>query len=294
MQPRLSSASQPVVRRLTGWGPPSPYSAGEQDTRNDFAHPTYWSGASDPYFLVRCGGCPLDRFRIRMPLAARPAAGSDHHLTIVSQGSHREYDLWDARIDRRRRVVRAGGGARISVEGSGLHSDATAGHFGNLAGVIRAQELAAGEIDHALFMIVHCVSGKTVYPAGGQAFVCSQEGRSNRFAPPLGGRFQLDLSDAEIEALGLPPWKRAIYLAMAHYGMIVGDTGGGPSWSLQFESDSTYTSFGYPPALARFAATVPGWTKMPNGTYRMAVDDPRVDWSQRLRMVAPCVSQAKC
>ena len=38
----------------------------------------------------------------------------------------------------------------------------------------------------------------------------------------------------------------------------MGDTGGGASWGPQFESDSTYTSFGYPPMLERFAADNPG------------------------------------
>ena len=39
-------------------------------------------------------------------------------------------------------------------------------------------------------------------------------------------RFQLDMSDAEIRALGVPRWKRGILRAMARYGMFVGDTGG--------------------------------------------------------------------
>jgi hypothetical protein len=298
-RPRLARGSGAMVQRVTGWGLPSPYSVGEQDTPNDFAHPTYWSRLTDPRFLVRCGECAIDGFRIRVPVAARPAAGSDHHLTVVAQGNGREYDLWRARADLRRHVMRAEGGGRILVGGSGLGSGATAAGFGNLAGILRAQELAAGEIDHALFMIVHCDGGRTVYPARGRAFACSQEGRSNRAAPPLGSRFQLDMSDAEIRALRLPAWKQAIYMAMAHYGMFVGDTGGGASWSLQFESDSTYTSFGADPLLLAFAQANPGdgyggWRDDGDGRYTFQVDDPRIDWKDRLRVIAPCVSAATC
>ncbi|MFL5910941.1 MAG: hypothetical protein ACJ768_10275 [Gaiellaceae bacterium] len=298
-RPRLARGSAAMVQRVTGWGPPSPYSVGEQDTPNDFAHPTYWSRLSDPRFLVRCAGCEIDGLRIRIPVAARPAGGSDHHLAVVAQGNGREYDLWRARLDLRRHVVHAEGGGRTRIGGSGLASGATAAGFGNLAGIIRAQELASGEIDHALFMIVHCDGGRTVYPARGRAFACSQEGRSNRAAPPLGARFQLDMSDAEIGAVRLPAWKRAIYMAMAHYGMFAGDTGGGSSWSLQFESDSTYTSFGADPLLLAFGQANTGesddtFRDEGDGRYTLQVDDPRIDWRKRLRVIAPCVSAASC
>ncbi|MFL5883987.1 MAG: hypothetical protein ACJ77M_02860 [Thermoleophilaceae bacterium] len=300
LRPRIARGSRAVVSRLTSWGPPNAFSAGSQDTANDFAHPTYWSRLSDPRYLVRCRGCPIDGIRIRIPFGARPAAGADHHMTIVAQGAHREYDLWRAHVNPRRGVVTASGGGRISIDGSGLGAGATAAHFGNLAGIVREQELAAGEIDHALFMVVHCDGGTTVYPAAGRAFPCSAEGSPNRNAPPLGARFQLAMSDDQIRALGLPAWKQAIYTAMAHYGLIVGDTGGGASWGLQFESDSTYTSFGYPPALERFGAANPGdgfngWkANATGGGFTFELDDPRIDWSQELRMVAPCVSAATC
>jgi hypothetical protein len=107
------------------------------------------------------------------------------------------------------------------------------------------------------------------------------------------------MTDDEIRALGLPAWKQAIYMAMAHYGLIVGDTGGGSSWGLQFESDSTYTSFGAEPLLARFAAAnqgdgFDGWRDDGAGRFTFQVDDPRIDWAKRLRVVAPCVSAARC
>ena len=298
-RPQLARGSAAMVQRVTSWGPPSPYSVGEQDTPNDFSHPTYWSRLSDPRFLVRCAGCEIDGLRIRIPVAARPAGGTDHHLAVVAQGNGREYDLWRARLDLRRHVVHAEGGGETRIGGSGLASGATAAGFGNLAGIIRAQELAAGEIDHALFMIVHCDGGRTVYPARGRAHACSHEGRSNRAAPPLGARIKLDMSDAEIRALGLPAWKQAIYMAMAHYGMFVGDTGGGASWSLQFESDSTYTSFGADPLLLAFGQENAGdgdnaFFDEGDGRYTLQVDDPRVDWSKRLRVIAPCVSAASC
>src|SRR5207248_1020214 len=50
----------------------------------------------------------------------------------------------------------------------------------------------------------------------------------------------------------LPTWKKTILYAMAHYGMFVGDTTGGP-WGIQVESDTTYTAFDQPGRFLEFA-----------------------------------------
>ena len=119
-------------------------------------------------------------------------------------------------------------------------SNATAAHFGLAAGVIRPSELAAGEIDHALFMVVKCTSGTSVYPAGpGVGSACAD--KTN--APAMGQHFFLEMTDAQIEALSVPSWQKTILRAMARYGLYVGDTGGS-GWGIQFESGSSFTSFG--------------------------------------------------
>jgi hypothetical protein len=81
-----------------------------------------------------------------------------------------------------------------------------------------------------------------------------------------------------------------ILRAMATYGVIMGDTGGG-AWGIQAESGSTYTSFGTPDPLVSFAAAN-GWTPYA-GDY---VGDLRsgVDWARYLRVIDPCVSLRSC
>ena len=59
----------------------------------------------------------------------------------------------------------------------------------------------------------------------------------------MGQHFFLEMTDAEIEALSVPAWQKTILRAMARYGLYVGDTGGG-GWGVQFESGSSFTSFG--------------------------------------------------
>jgi hypothetical protein len=290
--PRLHPNSSAIVRRLVSdYGGPAKMTAGDADTSYDYTHPLYFPRSTDPVFTLHCyeaswGTCPIEGHRIRIPDAARPAGGGDAHMAVIDQGSGWEYDLYKVRSKP------AGGGTlefrwggRTRLDGDGLGSNATAAHFGLGAGVIRTQELAAGKIDHALFMVVKCTAGK-VYPAGGGGAACSDATN----APAGGMRFQLAYSAAQIDALPVPGWKKTILHALRTHGAFVGDTGGG-GFNFQFESGSTYTSFSYSDRLVDFAKTQPG-VSLYNGKYVFDVASG-VDWS-RLRAVDPCVTQGTC
>jgi hypothetical protein len=294
--PKLAAGSTAIVGRVLGFGQPDNLVAGDADSEWDYSHPTYYAQPTDPVFKLHCyesswGTCAIEGHEIRIPDAARAAAGGDGHLTVVDQASGWEYDLYKVRSK-----PRGGGtlefrwGGRTRIDGTGLGSAATAAGYGNLAGIIRAQEMQAGEIRHALFMVVDCDAGVSVYPAKGTGRACSDRGLSSSGAPPMGARFQLAMSDSQIDALSVPAWKKTILRAMAHYGMYVGDTGGG-GWGIQMESGSTYTSFGYEDAMVAFArqAGVPTY----NGKHVFNLRDG-VDWAKYLRVVDPCEAQASC
>jgi hypothetical protein len=289
--PRLHPRSGAIVARLTEEGGPSDLRSGVADTEGDYQHPTYWSTASDPEFTVRCtrpyGRCEVEGMHVRIPDRARPAGGSDAHLTVVDQRSGWEYSFWEVSSKPAGGgELEIGYGGRTRIDGDGLGADGTAAHFGNLAGIIRAQELLAGRIDHALFLVAGCDSGEFVFPARGIGRACDD--RTD--APAEGMRFQLDMSPREIRSLGAPEWKEAILIAMARYGMFVGDTGGSP-WDLEFESGSTYTSFGYEDPLDRHARRL-GLSR-DDGAYHWPLADG-IDWRSRLRVVDPCVSERTC
>jgi hypothetical protein len=203
-------------------------------------------------------------------------------MAIVQDGW--EYDLYDAQRPSGG-VLRYDSGRRIRIDGSGLRSGATASRFGNLAGRVRATELASGQVNHALVMVVDCTSGRHVWPAAKTDSKCNNP----TDAPPMGARFQLAMSDAQIDALGVPSWKKAILRAMARYGGYVGDSSSG--WSVTaFESGSTYTSFGVEDpmvALARRAGI------RPNGDGLYVFDmEHGVDWRRYLRVIDPSVARA--
>jgi hypothetical protein len=294
--PRVAPDSAQVVARLLSYGPTDHLVAGNADTIDDFSHPTYYSQPGDPLFTLHCyesswGRCAIEGMQIRVPDAARAAAGGDAHLTVVDQVGGWEYDLYKVRSKP------AGGGilefrwgGRTRIDGDGLGSAATAANFGNLAGIIRAPELAAGHIDHALFMVAKCDAGRFVYPAGKSGRSCAALGLPTADAPPMGVRLQLAMTPSQIDALAVPAWKKTILRAMSRYGLIMGDTGGG-AWGIQAESGSTYTSFGTPDALVDFAKAS-GWT--PYGGDFVADLRSGVDWSRYVRVIDPCVSQRTC
>jgi hypothetical protein len=236
------------------------------------------------------GRCDIEGLRVRVPEGARPAGGDDGHMAVIDQARGWEYDFWQVSSKPRGGGILTaswGGRTRFGRGSDGLGSDATAAHFGLLAGIIRPSELAAGRIRHALAVKIDCDDGRSVYPAQGAGQQCDDRAG----APPQGARFQLAMSSAEIDALKAPRWKRAILLAMARYGFFVEDTGGSP-WDLAIESGASFTSFGRQDPWVSFAREA-GADRDGGGTYRLGIAGG-VDWAGRLRMIDPCVTERSC
>jgi hypothetical protein len=302
----VSPQSAQIVARVMQWNLPQNMTLGVSETTEDFAHPVYYAQPTDPTYTLHAtapwGANSLEGMKIPIPSDARPAGGSDGHMTVVTPDGW-EYDFWQVSSK-----PNGGGtlsfawGGRLRIDGNGLGGDATAADFGLLAGVIRPQEMEAGEINHALFIVLKCTSagisfgfgtkaaasgeggGSYVYPAGKGGSTCS--GESEAGVPPMGTWFTLALSDEQIAALAVPAWKKTILRALAHYGGFVGDTGGS-GFGVQMESGSSYTSFGETDPWVTFAKknNLPQW----NGHYVMNLSEG-VAWQQDLRVLAPPTS----
>jgi len=294
----LHPSSAGIVSTVLSWGLPGSLVDAAGAT-NDWAHPTYYALPTDPVFTLDPlkGSQTLAGMQIRIPDDAKPAAGGDGHMTVVEPDGW-EYDFWQVQSKPAGGgTMTFNGGGRTRIDGDGRGSYGTASGFGNLAGMIRAQELAAGHIDHALFIVVKCTAkstgfgfgtqpssqswdGSFVYPATHPATACSTDSPN---LPPAGARFQLAMSDSQIAALAVPAWKKTILTALAHYGGYVGDTGGS-GFNFMFEDSTMYTSLGDADPLAAFARAngVPTW----NGQYVFNMASG-VDWAKYLRVLVP-------
>jgi hypothetical protein len=299
--PPLDPGSEQIVAFLSLYGGPADLVSGGGGSASDYSHANYFADWDDPVYTVHCtndwGKCEPEGKQYRIPAAALPAGaesgdpGLDHHLS-VAQPDGVVLDLWRAEVPSGEGgTLDAAWGGLSEIGGSGLGSNATAAMFSGFAGTIRAEELAAGRIDHALFAVVECTAGH-VYPAAQSASEC---GASD--APPNGARLQLDMTGAEIDALAVPAWKKTILRALSRYGMIVGDTGGNGAFGLQFESGVVDRAYDRPERIDRFAtaARLPEHRNDDTGRLEHVFDlGAGVDWAERLRVVDPCVSAGTC
>jgi hypothetical protein len=262
--------------------------------------PTYYSHPADPLFTISCTGpnadssiCTLNGQQLRIPQAALAASNSDSHMTVIDQSTGTEYDFWQAKtpLPQGGGTLVVSGSGKTSVDGDGLGSHAIAAGYGALAGVIRAQEMQAGQINHALVMFVKCDSGSFVYPATASDYICSKIGLPTTNAPMMGARFQLNMTDSQITALSAATWQKTILRALAHYGAYVSDTGG--EWGFQVEGSTQYNSLGYSDPWRAFAQAN-GWTyNSSDGTY-LGNLTKAVDWYNNLRVLDPCSSKGSC
>ena len=254
------------------------------------SRPVYWARPTDPLVRVRCRERASSCHHIssvRIPAGAQPQSASDGHLTIVDQLGGWEYDFWQAeRVLGGTMRVSAASRIRIGANaGTGLGGDAEAAMLGLLGGLIRAPELAAGRIEHALAMTAPCVQLHDVWPApasGRGDSVCEAHGAGPRFASLL----QLNMSDAQIASSGAPRWQQAIMTAMAHYGIYVVDTGGASTdeISVLAEDDKSFESFGYPGPMRQFVASLGARETIVGVPLRLG----------RFRVIAPCVPRRTC
>jgi hypothetical protein len=214
----------------------------------DYSHPIYHAKSGDPSYTIQCRSGGVNGRVIQIPNGARPTGSSDGHMAVV-QTDGWEYDFWQA-------TAPSGGTVRCNIayrqryDGLGIVTTdmkrrdsslggGTAAYFGEAAGLIRASEIQAGVIPHALFLVIRSGSSGTVYPAYKPSVT------SNSNGPMMGQRYRLNMSDSAIEASCAPAWEKTVAKAMAHYGLYFGDTGG-DGFGLMMESPLTYTAVGQP------------------------------------------------
>jgi phage baseplate assembly protein W len=224
--------------------------------------PTVYATSTDPQVeILDAAKGFFDKKKIRIPVASKCQANGDHHLQVVlcptdcaalavPEGS--TADFWQVKATGET-IEYEEAGKKLKVSSSGLGNmtgsllggNSVAANYDLNAGVIRGPELAAGQISHALVAFVHNCRKAFVYPAN------HTDGEENglpvglpAYAPVMGQRFYLAMTDAEIEALGLPhPFLVAVAKAIAKYGFYIEDTGD-TATGFRLEDGAMYSAFG--------------------------------------------------
>lgn len=188
-------------------------------------HPDFGTRYGIPFNVVARGTprvrlffeYPSESDRGPYPIPAKPRIerGSDRHLLIVQRGTCRLFELFA--FDGRR----AGSGAIWSLSSNRLRpkgwTSGDAAGLPILPGLARYDEVARGEIRHALRFTVSRTRRAFVFPARHYA-----SSLTDPDLPAMGQRLRLK---ASVNVAKLPRQARVIARALQRYGMLVADNG---------------------------------------------------------------------
>jgi hypothetical protein len=202
--------------------------------RDEGFHMDFGSGAWDggpigiPYNVIR--GASVTKYSLDFyypdesdpgpyPLPENPLMeyGSDHHVLTLDTDNCMLYEIYDASFENG--TWRGGSGAIWDLRSNDLRPEswtsADAAGLPILPGLVRYDEIAAGEIRHALRFTAEETAGY-IWPARHQ----TSDPRDG--IPPMGARFRLK---AGYDLSSFPPRAQVILTAMKTYGIILADNG---------------------------------------------------------------------
>lgn len=169
------------------------------------------------------GPDPFEGETMPIPEGTPIAPGSDGHLAVADPVSNMVYNLWMAQDGGD--GWSAGWGAMTPLDGDGREENgsSTGAGLARYAAVVRAEEIAAGEIPHALFFSTNMAAPDEVrYPAT-KTDGSNMDGVDTPI--PEGARVQLDPS-LDLDSLDMTEGERTVARALQTHGAYVGDNGG--------------------------------------------------------------------
>lgn len=153
------------------------------------------------------------------PIEGGPDGTGDRHVLIVDRDACVLYELFDAH-PRDDGGWDAGSGAVFDLRSDALRPDgwtsADAAGLPILPGLVRADEVVDGVIDHAIRFTAPRTARSYVWPARHQA------GRDGEGLPPMGIRIRLK---ADVDLSDFSPQARVVAEALKTYGAILADNG---------------------------------------------------------------------
>jgi len=215
----------------------------------NYGMPVTVVGGSHPKVWVRFG-YPAESDHVRYPLGSDTrieggkSSTGDRHAIIVDKAHCRLYELWKTR--KIGSVWHAGSGATWSLGSNKLRpngwTSADAAGLPILPGLLRWNEVKAGNVDHAIRFTTDITSNHHLWPARHDA------GSTDSWNyPPMGARFRLK---ALFSTAGYGKYARAVIRAMKTYGLVLADNGS--PWFFQGERNANW-----PDGLVAALKTIP-------------------------------------
>jgi hypothetical protein len=154
------------------------------------------------------------------PVEGGASAGGDRHVIVVDPRTCMLYELYAA-YPVNGHLWKAGSGIKMDMTDNALRvegkTSADAAGLPILPGLIRYQEILAGEVNHAIRFTAPRTQAAYIWPAR------HQSGRHDPDLPPMGIRLRLR-SDFDISHFSKT--NQILLTAMKHYGLILSDNGG--------------------------------------------------------------------
>ena len=181
----------------------------------------YYGNQSDP------GPYPLPP---DAPIEGGSASTGDRHVLVVDRDACRLWEVYDAHPQNGGSSWTAGSGATWDLRSNAMRTlgwtSGDAAGLPILPGLVRRDEVAAGEIDHVIRFTAHLTSDAYVWPASHKA---ATGGASD---PPMGAWFRLK---GDYDISGYSPDNQVILRALKKHGMVLADNGS--SWFMSGAPD---------------------------------------------------------
>lgn len=178
--------------------------------------------------------------RVRYPVPKNPPieggknGDGDRHVIMIDKSKCKLYELYAAYPKSGGKSWRAGSGAVWSLKSNKLRpsgwTSADAAGLPIYPGLARYDEVAKGEIAHALRFTAPRTRKQFVYPARHQA-----GSSDDPDLPPMGARLRLKSS---VNIANFPQQSRVVLAALRRYGMILADNGS--PWYVSGAPDSRW------------------------------------------------------
>ena len=171
---------------------------------------------------------------LNAPIEGGPKGDGDRHVIAYDASACKLYELFDAHP--RGKSWKAVGGAIWDLKSAGLRTEgftsADAAGLPIFPGLVRYDEVAAGEIDHALRVTFESTRNAWIHPASH----CAGDTNSPS-APPMGLRLRLK---ASYDTSSFTGQAAVIATALKRYGLINADNGS--NWFFQGAPNSGWSN----------------------------------------------------